>query len=556
MMHGMRRTARSPILSALNAGLNKTKSAPIVRSICALQAAYPLLPCNHLGNTSKCSHHGQGATILNNTSCPNIQRMQRRYYLSVTHVEMISENVQSGTGLIQPYLRTCLTGTTQTDSLKNEEFAVSFIGTGGGSPGRHRNSSCTALRLGGQTFLFDVGEGTQRQLGFTRIWPLSINKIFITHMHGDHVFGLVPLILEIQVAAKLHLDATRGRTKRPSDGPPTLEIYGPPGLYNYINMGIALTCSKINYLNVKVIELVGGRNERGPKAQGGKRNIFLSHYPEIETPRVRRSYIQRVSVSILLGYSKNEHLSSHSLSFRQCKNEDQVWVIDKPETISRDMLQKGEDGFNRLPNDVNLGKNRRLFIKAAELDHLGGVQTFGYTVEEQTPPRNIDAQKATALGLKPSKKYSLLKMGESVPTDDGTGIVKPEQVLLEELRARKLAVLSDHRRVPPPMAELCRNADLLVHEATLTKEDGIDKIKIRGHNTAENAGIFGGEMGCVVVALNHFASKAISEEVIESLLAEARKENGGKSQIVASYDFMEVWIPRGGFNFNSATSKN
>ncbi len=82
------------------------------------------------------------------------------------------------------------------------------------------------------------------------------------------------------------------------------------------------------------------------------------------------------------------------------------------------------------------------------------------------------------------------------------------------------------------------------------------KIKIRGHNTAENAGIFGGEMGCVVVALNHFASKAISEEVIESLLAEARKENGGKSQIVASYDFMEVWIPRGGFNFNSATSKN
>mmetsp|Transcript_26926 Transcript_26926/g.56052 ORF Transcript_26926/g.56052 Transcript_26926/m.56052 type:complete len:154 (+) Transcript_26926:1341-1802(+) len=140
-------------------------------------------------------------------------------------------------------------------------------------------------------------------------------------------------------------------------------------------------------------------------------------------------------------------------------------------------------------------------------------------------------------------------MGESVPTDDGTGVVKPEQVLLEELRARKLAVLSDHRRVPPPMAGLCRNADLLVHEATLTKEDGVDKIKIRGHNTAENAGMFGGDMGCEVVALNHFVSAAVSEDAIETLLAEARRGNRNRSQIISSYDFMEVWIPRGGFNF-------
>lgn len=303
MMHGMRRTIRSPPLSVLTARSTASKSASPFRLRCPLQATYPLLPRRHLsGSNSNCPSDWDSGTKINTKSCPKFHQIQRRHYLSVTNVEMISEKLHSGTELIKPYLRTCLTGTTQNDSLKNEEFAVSFIGTGGGSPGRHRNSSCTALRLGGQTYLFDVGEGTQRQLGFTRIWPLSINKIFITHMHGDHVFGLVPLILEIQVAAKLHLDATRGRTKRASDGPPTLEIYGPPGLYNYINMGIALTCSKINYLNVKVIELVGGRNERGPKAQGGKRNIFLAHYPEIETPRVRRSYLQRVSLSIWFGY--------------------------------------------------------------------------------------------------------------------------------------------------------------------------------------------------------------------------------------------------------------
>jgi len=215
--------------------------------------------------------------------------------------------------------------------------------------------------------------------------------------------------------------------------------------------------------------------------------------------------------------------------------------------VVREVLQ--HSGIYQLANDVNLGKNRRLFIKAAELDRLGGIQTFGYTVEEQTPPRNIDAKKATELGVNPSDKYNLLKMGESVPTDDGTGVVKPEQVLLEELRARKLAVLSDHRRVPPPMAGLCRNADLLVHDATLRMEDGVDKIKIRGHNTAENAGMFGGDMGCEVVALNHFVSAAVSEDAIETLLAEARRGNRNRSQIISSYDFMEVWIPRGGFNF-------
>ena len=143
------------------------------------------------------------------------------------------------------------------------------------------------------------------------------------------------------------------------------------------------------------------------------------------------------------------------------------------------MIQKGisvnrEDGFHRLPNDINLGTKRRLHIKAAELDHVGGVQTFGYTVEEQTPPGNIDMEKAKALGIKPSKKYGILKCGLSVPTDDGTGEVHPDQVIVETFKPRKFAILADHRFVPPPMAELCRNADFLVHEATLSRDAGID----------------------------------------------------------------------------------
>ncbi len=138
------------------------------------------------------------------------------------------------------------------------------------------------------------------------------------------------------------------------------------------------------------------------------------------------------------------------------------------------MPHSTNDGFHRLPNDFNLGIGRRLHIKAAEVDHIYGVQTFGYTIEEQPPPGNIDLNKAIALGVKPSKKYGLLKCGLSVPNDEGTDVVRPEQVLNKMYRPRKLALLADHRLVYRPMAQLCKDADLLVHEATLSKEDGLE----------------------------------------------------------------------------------
>jgi len=84
---------------------------------------------------------------------------------------------------------------------------------------------------------------------------------------------------------------------------PTLEIYGPPGLYNYVAMNMALSCVKLNYLNVVVTEFVGGREERGPirsrdeetrNGRRGRRNIFLSHYPEVEMGLLKRRYLEMV----------------------------------------------------------------------------------------------------------------------------------------------------------------------------------------------------------------------------------------------------------------------
>lgn len=221
-----------------------------------------------------------------------------------------------------------------------------------------------------------------------------------------------------------------------------------------------------------------------------------------------------------------------------------------PKSLESDVKVQ-RNGFIELPNDVQ-NVNRQMHITAAELDHLKGVQTFGYMVEELTPPGTIDATKAKALGVQPSKKYSLLKCGVPTMNDDGSALIQPSDVLLETFRARKFTFLADHRRVPPPMLKLCAGSDVLIHEATLSIKDGMDKIKIRGHSNAHNAGVIGRQSECQVVALNHFAgvSANSNEDAVEEIVKEAQNGNGGASQIVASYDFMELLVPRGGFKFN------
>lgn len=75
---------------------------------------------------------------------------------------------------------------------------------------------------------------------------------------------------------------------------------------------------------------------------------------------------------------------------------------------------------------------------------------------------------------------------------------------------------------------------------------------MRGHNSAYNAGIFAKEMGCKVVALNHFGTMSETKEYVSRMVSEAREENNNASQIIAAHDFLEVWVPRGGYDFRSS----
>lgn len=71
---------------------------------------------------------------------------------------------------------------------------LTFLGTSSAIPTRQRSLPAIALRKGKLIILFDCGEGTQRQLLLAGLSLQRIQHIFITHLHGDHLFGLPGLI--------------------------------------------------------------------------------------------------------------------------------------------------------------------------------------------------------------------------------------------------------------------------------------------------------------------------------------------------------------------------
>ena len=91
---------------------------------------------------------------------------------------------------------------------------VALPGTGGMMPLPDRWLSCLAIRSGGHGVLFDCGEGTQIALKAINLGFRDIDALCISHLHADHVSGLVGMLLML---------ANSGRAE-------PLTIYGPPGL--------------------------------------------------------------------------------------------------------------------------------------------------------------------------------------------------------------------------------------------------------------------------------------------------------------------------------------
>ena len=111
---------------------------------------------------------------------------------------------------------------------------ITFLGTSSGTPSRYRNVSGLAVQQPQQSgvWLFDCGEATQHQIMRSGLRLNQIEKIFVTHLHGDHVYGLPGLLASRSLQAG-------------STSPVTL--YGPPGLQEYLRRTMELTHTRLGY---------------------------------------------------------------------------------------------------------------------------------------------------------------------------------------------------------------------------------------------------------------------------------------------------------------------
>ncbi|XP_041884090.1 zinc phosphodiesterase ELAC protein 1 isoform X2 [Corvus kubaryi] len=355
---------------------------------------------------------------------------------------------------------------------------ITFLGTGSAYPSPARGASALVLRREGQCWLFDCGEGTQTQLMRSHLRAARITKIFITHLHGDHFFGLPGLL------CTLSLQSNADPNKPPVD------IYGPLGLRSFL-----------------------------------WRSLELSHS------------------QLLFPYTVHELVPTPD----QCPAEEfkDFSGLDRDEATRQGPpgrvlhLDPGEDSYL-------LVEDEQLVVRAFRLFHR--IPSFGFVLEEKPRPGRLNVQKLKDLGVQPGPLYGKLKSGTAVVLENGATI-SPADVLEAPIPGRKICVLGDCSGAPGAgAARLCREADVLVHEATLDDTQQ-DKAREHGHSTPAMASEFAQLCGVKKLVLTHFSQRykpagqgGQGDADVTLLKRQAESALRGQ-EVTLAEDFMTIEIP-------------
>jgi ribonuclease Z len=299
---------------------------------------------------------------------------------------------------------------------------VIFLGTAASIPTVARALPSVVVKRKDEILMFDCGEGVQRQMIKAKVGFHKKMKIFVSHMHGDHVLGLPGILQTMSL-----LDRTR-----------KLEIFGPVGIRAFI--------------------------------KGIKRTVqFVLTFP----------------------------VEIHEF-------EDEGVVCEEDEYL----------------------------VQAARTDHI--IPSFAYAMVERPRPGRFNPEKAKALGIPEGDLWSKLQHGEKVKTPTGK-VVRPAQVVGPLRAGRKIAYSGDTRPTDS-LVRLAKDADLLIHEATLEDELS-ERAQEDGHSTPSEGAETAKRANVERLVLTHVSSRYKSTE---HMLAQARKIF---PKVDVAEDFMKVEIP-------------
>ncbi|EKM59725.1 uncharacterized protein PHACADRAFT_114860 [Phanerochaete carnosa HHB-10118-sp] len=378
-------------------------------------------------------------------------------------------------------------------------IAITFLGTASAQPSSTRNHSSLALRLDGHVWLFDCGEATQHQVQKSNVKMGKIQKIFITHTHGDHIFGLLPLL-----ASRLNgaggmvegVEDPRIQNTASSSIIEPIEIFGPYGTRAYVRSGLKYTYTNLGGPYV-VHEL---RMTNDPPPSEDSSTLSLDH-AELLTGR---NIVQQA---------------------------DGTWR----DIFASDMLT----------------------VSAAPIHH--SVPCVGYVVHERPIPGKMNPSMYVPHLKRTGTPMSVLRQlqrGETVQLSDGTVLQGPER-----RPGRKIVILGDTYD-PSPIVPLADDTDLLVHEATNAHLPSVDPdtkasdtyksveecAKSRGHSTPQMAGAFAKRIAARRLVLNHFSARYAGDDdsnekakkVMNALRCLAEEMFGEGKEVICARDLMTL----------------
>lgn len=336
--------------------------------------------------------------------------------------------------------------------------------------------------------IFDCGEGTQHQLlRGASVRHGRIARVLITHVHGDHLFGLPGLVTGLCVVK------TAVRQHAESVGRPVgqrLRIYGPRGVRNYLMHALMVSRMRI-------------------------RKDFLVH-ELVETRREADDYAAETGLPL--------HDAHH-----------------EPECDSIVAPVAGPDGALTWP----IAQREHYTLDAGFLKHT--VPCWGYVFGERDQVGTLDMAKlaASPLGsLRVGPWLRDLKAGQPVTAPDGS-VVTHEHVCGPPLQGRRVAVLGDTCDASA-MAHLVRDCSLLVHECTMLDHRMADAAR-HGHSSPTMVARFARAVRAREVAVTHFGGEIAANEGGKAFadIAHAFKHTYGKAPLFAR-DFMTLHIGRDG----------
>ncbi len=303
------------------------------------------------------------------------------------------------------------------------DFTLKIMGSASAKPVVDRNQSAQVLSVHGRLFLIDAGEGVQTQLSRYHISHSKIDSIFISHIHGDHVFGIFGLL------------STMGMLGRRQP----VNIYAPS------NFGPIL-------------------------------KFFLSYYGEGLNFEIRFTALKSSGIAETFSSFDFKKTALPALDSEKTGSAE----FRDSEFACPEKLSSAASGEKKWPKVIY--ETKSIEILAFPLNH--GIETFAYMFREKMPQYNVHKWAIVKYGLSLTEIGSL-KRGDDVIRPDSV-VIKASEAAYIPFQPRSYAYCSDTAPFPELVTWL-QGVSVLYHEATYLAEFAAEAARRHHSTTLDAA---------------------------------------------------------------------